>query len=176
MKGLHLIVFIAYLSYGVAETVSQPTPGGVPTAPQPVYQHPDKNVPYIPHATYPYAESFEPSASYEGYLMPNLVQYPQYGEENKSSVAKSSLAVMLKILAKVGLFLLGGVALLFVGGAFTTAVCSLTPICTITFNGFKGINHEKMRALVTPERVANAAAFVENAVDKYQRLQRAING
>ncbi|KAK5650013.1 hypothetical protein RI129_001042 [Pyrocoelia pectoralis] len=176
---LQLVLFISCLGSSLTETVPQPTSGGPSTAPQPIYQHPDKNAAYVPHATYPYAESFEPSAAYEGYLMPNLVQYPQYADENKSYVAssaRSSLAVMLKILAKVGLFLLGGVALLFVGGAFTTAVCSLTPICTITFNGFKGINNDKMRALVTPEHVASAAAFVENAVDKYQRLQRAING
>lgn len=73
------------------------------------------------------------------------------------------------------MFLVGGVALLVIGGIFTTAVCSWTQLCTITFSGFGKLNKDTVRELVTPERVATAAAFVEDAVQKYQRLQRAIN-
>lgn len=82
----------------------------------------------------------------------------------------------MRFLARIGLFLLGGIALLLVGGIFTTAVCSLTPLCTIHFAGFGQISKDTMRTLVNPDRIANAAAFVEDAVHKYNRLQRAVNG
>lgn len=89
---------------------------------------------------------------------------------------QGALAMTMRFLARVGLFLLGGIALLVVGGLFTTAVCSLTPLCTIHFAGFGQISKDTMRTLVNPDRIANAAAFVEDAVHKYNRLQRAING
>lgn len=81
----------------------------------------------------------------------------------------------LKVLAKIGLFLTSGLALLIIGGILTTAFCSLTPICTVTFNGFNGINKDAMRSYMTPDRIAATAAFVQDAVGKYERLTRAIN-
>ncbi|KAF2885477.1 hypothetical protein ILUMI_20705 [Ignelater luminosus] len=123
-----------------------------------------------------------------GLLLLNLEEYANYEirhlemqqhSENQNGHGikfVGALFAVLKVLAKVGMFLVGGVALLVIGGIFTTAVCSWTQLCTITFSGFGKLNKDTVRELVTPERVANAAAFVEDAVQKYQRLQRAIDG
>lgn len=86
------------------------------------------------------------------------------------------LQTALKILAKVGLFFTSGLALLILGGILTTAFCSLTPLCTVTFNGFNAINKDTMRSYMTPDKIAATAAFVQDAVGKYERLQRAVNG
>lgn len=85
------------------------------------------------------------------------------------------LKYALKILAKVGLFVTSGLVLLIIGGILTTAFCSITPFCTVTFNGFNAINRETMRTYMSPERIAATAAFVQDAVGKYERLQRAVN-
>ncbi|GJQ82543.1 putative glutathione S-transferase, C-terminal domain [Trypoxylus dichotomus] len=127
---------------------------------------------YIPHATFPYSETY-PNPGYENYLVPLGPQYPDMPEEETTAVAAPTiLQIALKMFAKVGLFLLGGVALLFVGGIFTTAVCSLTPLCTITFAGFQNVNKETMRSYVTADGISAAASFVQDAIGKYQRLQR----
>lgn len=65
--------------------------------------------------------------------------------------------------------------MLIIGGILTTAFCSLTPFCTVTFNGFNGINKETVRAYMNPDNIAATAAFVKDAVGKYERLTRAIN-
>ncbi|KAF5293221.1 hypothetical protein FQA39_LY13689 [Lamprigera yunnana] len=174
---IHVIVIGVICWKSVVAVTAATVPTTAPTDAQPVYHHQDPIQSYIPHETYPYSDGYGPNTAYEGYLIPaNVVPYLSGEIKNPViSQTQSALYVMLRVLAKVGLFLLGGVALLVVGGVFTTAVCSLTPFCAITFNGFKDINKETVRSLVTPERVASAAAFVENAVNKYQRLQRAID-
>ncbi|KAI4460137.1 glutathione s transferase d10 isoform a-related [Holotrichia oblita] len=131
---------------------------------------------YIPHATFPYAETYPNPTGYENYLIPVGPQYPDLKDEETSVLPTTPtiLQIALKMFAKVGLFLLGGVALLFVGGVFTTAVCSLTPICTITFAGFQNVNKETMRSYVTPDSISAATSFVQDAIGKYQRLQRAV--
>lgn len=56
----------------------------------------------------------------------------------------------------------------------TVGVCSYTNLCTIHFHGVGPI-HEEMRALVSPDRlekISNAADFVKNAIDKYQKIQK----
>ncbi|VEN42295.1 unnamed protein product [Callosobruchus maculatus] len=68
---------------------------------------------------------------------------------------------------------MGSTALLLVGGIFTTAVCSMTPICEITFPGLTGINQAAARAMMSPEKIASAAAMVQDAIGKYQKLQKA---
>lgn len=79
------------------------------------------------------------------------------------------------MLAKVGLFLIGGIVFAIISGIFTTAICSLTPLCSITFAGIGQLNKEAVRTFVTPERVAEAAAFVGKAVDKYHGMQESVN-
>ncbi|KAF5279675.1 hypothetical protein FQR65_LT15310 [Abscondita terminalis] len=172
--------FLAILYAGCLGATTTPTPTPLPTAAsQPIYHHQDAIPNFIPRDTYPYPDAYNPNPGYDGYLIPvnsaPSTYTPQIENKSLGFSARGALNVMLKVLAKVGLFLLGGVALLVVGGVFTTAVCSLSPICTIEFHGLKNLNKETVRSLITPERVANAANFVEKAVDKYQRMQRAID-
>ncbi|KAJ3619700.1 hypothetical protein MTP99_005360 [Tenebrio molitor] len=163
---LKLVVLVfAFLDVS-AEDISAGTSTTPPSSsqPQPVYQPG-----YVPHATYPYVESYGPV--YPGYPFPAS----PYAMSAVIPAAQGAFQTALKIFTKVGLFLIGGLALLLVGGIFTTAVCSFTSICTINFAGWGGIDKETMRAYMTPEKISTAAALVQDAIGKYQRLQRAVN-
>lgn len=63
---------------------------------------------------------------------------------------------------------------ILLGSFLTIGICSYTNLCSISFHGVGPI-HEEMRSLVTPERlekISNAADFVKNAIDKYQKIQK----
>lgn len=85
------------------------------------------------------------------------------------------MELTLKALAKVGFFVTSAAALLVLGGILTTIFCSLTSICTVTYEGLGGINKETVRSYMTPDRITAAASFVQTAIDKYQRLQKTVN-
>ncbi|XP_066150645.1 uncharacterized protein [Euwallacea fornicatus] len=92
--------------------------------------------------------------------------------------AQAALSAALQLFTKLGLYLVSGAGLLVLGGIFTTLLCYFTPVCTITFNGFdfqQALSKDTMRSLVTSEKIATAAALVQDAIGKYQRLQRAVN-
>lgn len=176
MKTNQIILFSFAL---VALTSANPTSGPTvqPTpASQQVYQPQE----YVPHQTYPNSETYPNSGTYD-YLVPAgslLYQPTQYMTSllpGSKNAIQNALQTALSIFAKVGLFLMGGVALLIVGGIFTTAVCSLTPLCTITFNGMGSISKDTMRSYMTPDKISAAAGLVQDAIGKYQRLQRAVN-
>ncbi|XP_030751970.1 uncharacterized protein LOC115879335 isoform X2 [Sitophilus oryzae] len=140
-------------------------------------QHPVQG--YMPQPVYPI---YTGGYFYPG-INPNSVMETNQQVQNSGTylssvlpVAQAALQAGLKLFAKVGLFAIAGAALLVIGGIFTTIVCSLTPICTITFNGydFKALNKDTVRSLMTPEKIASAAALVQDAIGKYQRLQRAV--
>ncbi|KAG8291528.1 hypothetical protein J6590_058297 [Homalodisca vitripennis] len=90
-------------------------------------------------------------------ILPHLLPFPF-----------NKIAIFLG--TKIGLWLLGFVLLLLVGGAATTAVCAFTPLCTISFLGL-GFNKEATRSLLTQDHLNTATQFVYNAIDKYRRLQ-----
>lgn len=90
---------------------------------------------------------------------------------------------------------MGGAGLLVVGGIFTFLLCYLTPVCTLSFRGldfqqvsvllldqmmsiyfflFKTLTKDTMRSLMTPEKIASAAALVQDAIGKYQKLQKTV--
>ncbi|XP_076266880.1 uncharacterized protein LOC143200299 isoform X2 [Rhynchophorus ferrugineus] len=133
---------------------------------------------YMPQPVYPiypggyFYPGVNPNAMAEAN---NQVQSTTY-LSSVMPIAQAALQAALKLFAKVGLFAIGGAALLMIGGIFTTIICNLTPICTITFYGydFKSLNKESVRSLMTPEKIASAAALVQDAIGKYQRLQRAV--
>lgn len=69
--------------------------------------------------------------------------------------------------------MIGGAALLFIGGILLTTICSYTSLCKITFASAGNIDKETMmRSFMTPEKLATAAALVQDAMGKYQRLQK----
>lgn len=81
------------------------------------------------------------------------------------------LQLLSRAIAKIGMVILGGVALVLVGGLITTGVCAYTPLCTLQYNGW-GINRETMRSLMTPDNLNTASAFVQDALEKYQKMQK----
>lgn len=77
-------------------------------------------------------------------------------------------------MGKVGYVLLGGAIFLLVGGGFTAAVCALTPLCTFTVMGY-GLSKEQVRSFMTPDRINMASMLVNEAIDKYQKLQNVVD-
>jgi hypothetical protein len=61
------------------------------------------------------------------------------------------LALPLKLLAKLGLWLLAPLSLVLLGGALTVGVCVFTPICTLTYLGF-GFKGDSVRTFITQDR------------------------
>ncbi|XP_049820966.1 uncharacterized protein LOC109598620 [Aethina tumida] len=159
------IIVLALAIFGGIEAVPTDLTTPVPTA---VHQPQDPAATFVPHQTYPYADT------YGGYLYPVAYQPQNDGYMNALvPAAQGALQVALRVFAKVGLFLMGGLTLLVIGGLFTTAVCSLTPLCTISFMGLGGLDKDSMRSFMTPDRISAAAALIQDAIGKYQRLQRA---
>lgn len=67
------------------------------------------------------------------------------------------------------------------GGLITTGICSLTPLCTITFGGLPlsagmrkslGIDSNSTDTLSTTQRVRRAAQLFDSALQKYEELER----
>ncbi|XP_031847140.1 uncharacterized protein LOC116433313 [Nomia melanderi] len=117
---------------------------------------------------------------YEGYLVPVLT--PQRESHWVTEIAASVLPFSAEILvygARVGASILHLLSTILVGGAFTTIVCTFTPICSISFFGF-GLSKQHVkeqvaelaRAYVTPESVNAATILASRAIEKYTALQR----
>jgi hypothetical protein len=61
------------------------------------------------------------------------------------------LALPLKLLAKLGLWLFAPLSLVLLGGALTVGVCVFTPICTLKFLGF-GFTRDSVRTFINQDR------------------------
>jgi hypothetical protein len=61
------------------------------------------------------------------------------------------LALPLKLLAKLGLWLLAPLSLVLLGGALTVGVCVFTPICTLKLVGF-GFTRDSVRTFINQDR------------------------
>ncbi|XP_050296409.1 uncharacterized protein LOC126736203 isoform X2 [Anthonomus grandis grandis] len=91
--------------------------------------------------------------------------------------AQAALQAGMKLFAKLGIYAIAGAGLLAIGGIFTYMFCYLTQSCNIAFYGVniqKALDKETVRSLMTPEKIASAAALVQDAIGKYQRLQKAV--
>ncbi|XP_059058481.1 uncharacterized protein LOC131851938 [Achroia grisella] len=76
------------------------------------------------------------------------------------------------LVKKVASFLIFKSPALLVGVLVTFGICKLTPLCS----KLSGVNslievQREIRSLATPERLAIASDFVENAIRKYRSLQ-----
>lgn len=127
---------------------------------------------------------FTVQTGYEGYLVPKTPEpvsaFSRLGALGALGAAAGIItsllpfplnAIGLTIGANLGLIILGVVALLGIAGALTTAVCALTPICTITFLGL-GFSRESTRQLLTSDRLTAVAEFVNKAIAKYKTMQK----
>lgn len=86
MKLSHVLVAVmATFCLVSADTATIPTTStSSPSVPQPVYQPGDN---YVPHATYPYSDTY-PISGYDGYLVPaGSIQYTAPKQEDDSAVS-----------------------------------------------------------------------------------------
>lgn len=147
--------------------------------------YPMGGIPYGPGGI-PYGPGFGPAgfsvqSGYEGFLVPSVPPPPPplpYGG-GAIDVLRTILPRSISIFMRSGSYLLQTIAVILFGGAVTTAICTLTPLCTISFAAlpFLGLRNtvknvkDTLTKEVTTDRVARAAEFVQNALIKYQNLQ-----
>ncbi|KAJ8936015.1 hypothetical protein NQ318_013115 [Aromia moschata] len=126
MMGSSLLLFHLLVILGSALADAEvPSTTAVPTSPQPVYKPPEQPPGYISQPMYGYPEAYGGSL-YDALFYPPSVPYkpPAYVDQPPPSnyvsslmpAAQGAVQFVLKVLAKFGLFLIGGVALLVVGG------------------------------------------------------------
>jgi hypothetical protein len=65
------------------------------------------------------------------------------------------LSLPLKLLAKLGLWLLAPLSLVLLGGALTVGVCVFTPVCTLSFLGV-GFTRDTVRTFINQDRYCNS--------------------
>lgn len=157
--------------------------------------------PYAPggHAVgypVPYGGGYGPGAGlafqsgYEGFLMPHIPQIPPPPPPGPGlmDIFRSSLPysrTVTSMLMRSGTYLMNSIFVVLFGGAVTTAICTLTPLCTITFAAlpFLGLREsltsktikESIASEITSDRVRRAAEFVRTALEKYNQIQEDIS-
>lgn len=163
MESYVLWLFVATLMTVVADTPAQypPVAGPAPGDTYNPYPSPDSG--------------FGLQAGYEGYLVPVENSLPSIPWPFLPPPLLSVLPkVGLKLAGRIGTWLLGFAFVVLVGGGFTVAVCTFTPICTLTFLGFgfgRDSVRDSMRSYLTPDRLSAATAFVMDAIEKYSKMQ-----
>lgn len=153
--------------------------------------------PYAPNAhavgyPIPYGPGYGPSpygvqSGYEGFLIPQIAPPPPPPPsflENFRNILPFPQTVM-SMFMRSGTYLLSSIGVVLFGGAVTTAICTFTPFCTITFAAlpFLGLREsltsktikESIASEITSDRVRRAAEFVRTALEKYNQIQEDIN-
>lgn len=92
---------------------------------------------------------------------------------------------VLQLIVTWGSFILNSISVMVFAGLITSAICSLTPICTISFGALplslqKQFTIGKMANangtdVSTIQRVRRAAEMFTNALDKYEKLQKGVD-
>ena len=133
---------------------------------------------------YPNPGGFSIQSGYEGFLVPAIHHPPTPPYGVFMDILRAIIPYprnIISLIMRSGSYLLGTVGVVLFGGAVTTAVCTLTPLCTISFAALpllglrdtpiaKTIN-ETLSKEITSDRVKRAAEFVWTALRKYQQLQ-----
>lgn len=142
--------------------------------------------PYQGYSGYPNNGGFSVQSGYEGYLVPSYpVATPRPVATNPGTF--SAIQKMLPhrqtvysgMTKTVGM-LIQSLGVVFFGGAITTAICTFTPLCTISF-ALPFLPLLALRTTAkkivenldpkTSERVRRAADFVQTAIEKYNEMQ-----
>lgn len=123
----------------------------------------------------------------EGYLVPHPPPPPPPGP-GFIDIFRNTLpypSTVMSMLMRSGTYLLSSIGVILFGGAVTTAICSFTPLCTITFAAlpFLGLREsltsktikESIASEITSDRVRRAAEFVRTALEKYNQIQEDIS-
>ncbi|KAK9881158.1 hypothetical protein WA026_014508 [Henosepilachna vigintioctopunctata] len=131
--------------------------------------------PFLPHATYLSANSYVDNVpygvAYNAKPTPPAQGYQGYLTKIMPS-AQTTLEVALWLFSKIGTVLFGSTFLFLIGGLFNALICTFTPLCAYDFHGFGLLNNESVRSLMTPDKISTAAALVQDAIGKYNRMQR----
>lgn len=84
---------------------------------------------------------------------------------------------VIQFIIALGNFILNSFSTLAFAGAITSVLCSITPICTISFGAlpfsFRQILIDNGE-VSTIQRVRRAAEVVSSALDKYEKLQKGV--
>lgn len=124
--------------------------------------------------------AFSVQSGYEGFLVPSIVAPPPPPPPLFSALRSILPRSLMSLFMRSGDYIVRSLSFLFFGGIFTTAVCSMTPLCTITFpllallrfpTSATTLLQKTLGTEITTDRVARAAEFVGTALMKYQQLQ-----
>lgn len=84
---------------------------------------------------------------------------------------------IIQLIIVLGNFILNSFSTLAFAGAITSLLCSLTPVCTISFGSLPfGVRKILVNGteISTIQRVRRAAEMVTNAIDKYEQIQKGV--
>ncbi|CAD7085289.1 unnamed protein product [Hermetia illucens] len=139
-----------------------------------------------PYGSYPSVyqnPGFAVQTGYEGYLVPTIPQ----PEESTSltSIGFSLLQGFLSRsiigwLTRAASYLVSALGVVVFGGALTTAICTFTPVCSITFAALPFLRLKEtakditktLGAEITADRVRRTAELVKEAIEKYSEMQK----
>uniref|UniRef100_A0AAR5PZP4 Uncharacterized protein n=1 Tax=Dendroctonus ponderosae TaxID=77166 RepID=A0AAR5PZP4_DENPD len=96
-------------------------------------------------------------------------------DELSDLLTKTTLKAGIQIIGNISYFLIKGAGVLTIGGIITTVICYFTSICTVKYNGLKSqkdTDNGAIRAFMRPDKLASLAALVQEAISKYQTLQK----
>lgn len=106
---------------------------------------------------------------------------PQLTNRNSFDLALILQAILpqniIQLIIVIGNFILNSFSTLAFAGAITSLLCSLTPVCTISFGGFPfGVRKLLVDGaeISTIQRVRRAAEMVTNALEKYEKIQKGV--
>lgn len=151
-----------------------------------------------------FPSNLPPYIDYEGILVP-IQNPPSIAPKQKKinqripnqiqpSRVNTDLVVLLRNLLPPNLtyfimhwgsFIVNAISVIALGGLLTSAICTLTPICTLSISSlplsaaFKrnlginiDVNNNQTNASTTISRVRRATQLLQTALDKYEQLQR----
>nr|CBE66569.1 CG10035-PA [Drosophila ananassae] len=144
---------------------------------------------------YPYPGPIVVQTGYEGFLVPaNAV-----GQSDTTTVVASAdtsssphpllafaskflPSILMSSLFRIVAVVLSTIGIILFGSSIASALCRVTPICDIPAQAVNilrtGGAQDVGRMLaeeITPERVRRASVFVQNAIKKYQQLQKLVD-
>lgn len=145
----------------------------------------------LPYAYAGYNPQYALQASgYQGYLLPDQQQQPEQTENetieaDEENPLNTELAALMPSLRQVGSIIGRSLAFIFglfgvtvLGGGITTAICTLTPLCTISFAlPFIGLRTtvkelsvvaSKSLADDSSDKVARTVNLLQSAMKKFQ--------
>ncbi|KAF6207294.1 hypothetical protein GE061_018535, partial [Apolygus lucorum] len=114
-------------------------------------------------------------SGYEGYLVPaepSLSLGDILRTAGLITLAPPFAKIGIKFALKFGVWFLGFAALFLLGSLVTSTVCTLTPLCTISFIGLGPFAKETVRSYISEDRLNSATQFVMEAVRKYKALNK----